>query len=78
MKFDETFLIRLVHARMPFGRFKNRYITEIPVFYLEWLNRKGFPKGDLGQFLSTMHEIKINGLENIIQPIIRNERGKKY
>jgi uncharacterized protein len=78
MKFDETFLIRLVHARMPFGRFKNRYITEIPVFYLEWLNRNGFPKGELGQFLSTMHEIKINGLENIIQPIIRNERGKKY
>jgi uncharacterized protein len=78
MKFDETFLVRLVHARMPFGRFKNRYLTEIPVFYLEWLNRNGFPKGELGQFLSTMHEIKINGLENIIQPIIRNERGKKY
>jgi len=77
MKFDDTFLIRLVHAKMPFGRFKNRYITDIPVFYLEWLSRKGFPKGELGQYLSTMYEIRINGLEKLLHPIIRKEREKE-
>ncbi len=78
MKFDDTFLINLVHARMPYGRFKNRYITDIPGFYLEWLNRRGFPKGDLGQYLSTMHEIRINGLEDLLRPIIKKERKQRY
>lgn len=74
MEFDRTFLVKLVHARMPFGRFKNRYITDLPVFYLEWLSRKGFPKGQLGQYLATMYEIKINGLEGLLKPIIKQER----
>lgn len=72
--YDPSFLLRLVNARMPFGRYSNRYITELPVSYLEWFSRKGFPEGDLGQYLSTMYEIKINGLESILTPIIRSER----
>ncbi|TVR18405.1 MAG: hypothetical protein EA391_02375 [Balneolaceae bacterium] len=74
--YDPTFLIRLVNARMPYGRFKGRFITELPVFYLEWIHRKGYPSGNLGQYLSTMHEVKINGLEHILKPIIRDERVK--
>lgn len=74
MEYDRTFLIKLVHARMPFGRFKNRYITDLPVFYLEWLSRQGFPQGHLGQYLATMYEIKINGLEGLLKPIIKQER----
>lgn len=74
--FDRSFLVRLVVARMPFGRFKGRFITELPVSYLEWFSRKGFPKGELGQYLATMYEIKINGLESLLTPIIRSQRGK--
>lgn len=74
--YDSTFLIKLVQAKMPFGRFKGRYITELPVSYLEWFSRKGFPRGDLGQYLSTMFEIKTNGLESILGPIIRAVRKK--
>lgn len=74
--YDRSFLIRLVQARMPFGRFKGRFITDLPVSYLEWFNRKGFPKGELGQFLATMFEIKINGLESLLTPIIRSQRRK--
>ncbi|MCC5940522.1 MAG: DUF3820 family protein [Balneolaceae bacterium] len=74
--YDPTFLIRLVNARMPYGRFKGRFITELPVFYLEWIHRKGYPSGSLGQYLATMHEVKINGLEHILKPIIRDERLK--
>jgi len=74
--FDRKFMISLVRARMPFGKYKDRYITQLPVHYLEWFKRKGFPDGKLGQYLSTMYEIKTNGLTDILQPIIKNHRRR--
>ncbi|MAB65472.1 MAG: hypothetical protein CL662_01405 [Bacteroidetes bacterium] len=71
--YDSSFLIKLVQAKMPFGRHKGWFITDLPVTYLEWFQRKGFPSGILGQQLSTMFEIKTNGLEDILDPI-----KKKY
>ncbi|MCC5913694.1 MAG: DUF3820 family protein [Balneolaceae bacterium] len=72
--YDRTFLIRLVNARMPFGQYKGRFIASLPVHYLEWFERQGFPGGQLGQYLSTMYEIKTNGLDEILKPIIRDHR----
>ncbi len=63
---------------MPFGKHKGWYITSLPVHYLEWFNREGFPNGELGQFLSTMYEIKTNGLEEILKPIISEFRPRVY
>lgn len=74
MKYDPTFMIKLVNARMPFGKYKGRFVTDLPVFYLEWFSRKGFPGGDLGQYLSTMYEIKVNGLEQLLKPIVQSSR----
>lgn len=74
--YDRSFLIKMVQFKMPFGRYKGRYITNLPVHYLEWFSRQGFPEGQLGQYLSTMYEIKINGLEKILEPIIRDFRRK--
>ncbi len=74
MEPDPQFMIELVNARMPFGRYENSYITELPVHYLEWFEREGFPAGKLGQQLSTMYEIKTNGLDRLIKPIIRDYR----
>jgi uncharacterized protein len=74
--YDPSFLIRLIQAKIPFGRFKGRYVTDLPVSYLEWFSRKGFPRGEMGQYLATMYEIKINGLESLLTPIIRSQRGK--
>ncbi len=59
---------------MPFGQYKGRYITSLPVHYLEWFARAGFPAGQLGQYLATMYEIKINGLEYILKPFIDEYR----
>jgi len=72
--YDSTFLIKLVQAKMPFGRYKDRYITTLPTHYLEWFSRKGFPKGQLGQYLATMFEIKTNGLDDILKPIVKKYR----
>lgn len=70
---DDNFLIKMVRYKMPFGQYKGRYVTDLPVRYLEWFHRKGFPGGQLGQYLATMYEIKINGLDELIWPI-----RKKY
>ena len=55
--------------RMPFGKYKGRVLCDLPVEYLEWFARKGFPPGKMGMLLSTVYEIKINGLEYLLTPL---------
>jgi uncharacterized protein len=66
---DPQLLYDLVRTEMPFGRYKGRLICNLPVSYLEWFKREGFPKGKLGTLLETMFEIKLNGLEYLLQPL---------
>ncbi len=62
-------LVELVKMKMPFGKYKGTVLSAIPVAYLEWFKKKGFPKGKLGILLETLYEIKINGLENLLEPL---------
>ena len=71
MDFNPNLLIDLVKTEMPFGKYKGRLICNLPVSYLEWFNRKGFPTGKLGMLLQTMYEIKLNGLEKLLDPLKR-------
>jgi uncharacterized protein (DUF3820 family) len=65
-------LTELANARMPFGRYKDRYLSELPETYLVWFSRKGFPEGKLGRMLASMLEIRTNGLEKILLPLRRD------
>ncbi len=62
-------LLQLVKMQMPFGKYKGTVLCNLPVSYLEWFQRKGFPKGKLGVLLATIYEIKINGLEDLLRPL---------
>lgn len=66
---DRQKLIELAHYRMPFGKFKGRYLVDLPEPYLIWFKQKGYPEGKLGNLLQSMTEIKVNGLEPIIRKI---------
>jgi len=66
---DPKLLLQLVEMKMPFGKFKGMLLCDLPVSYLEWFNRKGFPEGKLGMFLQTMLEIKMNGLDDLLKPL---------
>jgi uncharacterized protein len=65
-------LIDLVSMKMPFGKYKGRILCDLPEPYLGWLKRKGFPAGKLGLLLASLYEIKLNGLEHLLQPIRKN------
>ena len=66
---DKEFLIKLAHAKMPFGKYKDRYLIDVPEYYYVWYNSKGFPNGQLGDMMQQMYEIKLNGLEELIYGI---------
>jgi uncharacterized protein len=54
---------------MPFGKYKGTLICDLPVYYLEWFARQGFPAGKLGVMLETIFVIKTNGLEQLLTPL---------
>lgn len=66
---DKQKLIELAHYRMPFGKYKGRYLVNLPEAYFVWFGQKGFPTGKLGELMRAMNEIKINGLEALIYKI---------
>lgn len=66
---DPEMLKQLVSMKMPFGKYKDVVLCDLPVSYLEWFQRKGFPKGKLGMLLETMLVIKMNGLTNLLTPL---------
>lgn len=68
---NPTFLIDMMKTRMPYGKYEGRFIHQIPSHYLEWMSRQSWPAGKLGQYLATMYEIRINGLEDILKPLMR-------
>jgi uncharacterized protein (DUF3820 family) len=62
-------LQQLVVMKMPFGKYKDVTLCDLPVSYLEWFQRKGFPQGKLGMLLETMLVIKMNGLTQLLEPL---------
>lgn len=59
----------LVTMKMPFGKYKGRILCDLPESYLVWFHSEGFPPGKLGEMIATLYEIKLNGLEYLLQPI---------
>jgi uncharacterized protein len=62
-------LLQITQQRMPYGKYKDRLLCDLPENYLIWLQRKGFPEGELGQLLAAVYEIKLNGLEYLLKPL---------
>lgn len=69
MRPDPQLLLQLMTMEMPFGKYKGTLLYRLPVSYLEWFANKGFPQGKLGMLLQTLYEIKINGLEYLLEPL---------
>ncbi len=68
---NEQELIEAVNQIMPFGKYQGRKLLELPEPYLVWFHGKGFPQNKLGRQLALMYEIKLNGLEQMLEPLLK-------
>jgi uncharacterized protein (DUF3820 family) len=66
---DQAYLVKVARMRMPFGKYKGRYLVDLPEAYIIWFEHKGFPSGELGRMLQLVKEIKLNGLESLLHPL---------
>jgi hypothetical protein len=67
-------LLILVNTVMPFGKHAGTKLLNLPEPYLVWFHKQGFPSGKLGEQLATMYEIKLNGLEPLLKPLLYENR----
>ena len=66
---DPELMLKLAAYKMPFGKYKNSLLIDLPEPYVIWFANKGFPEGELGKLMAIVLEIKINGLEYLFQPL---------
>ena len=62
-------LLKLVHTKMPFGKFTGLALIDLPEPYVVWFHSEGLPKGELGRLLGLLYEVKVNGLEYLFDPL---------
>lgn len=60
---DPDLMFKLSSYRMPFGKHSKTLLIDLPLAYLSWFSKKGFPQGELGQLMRIVHETKTDGLE---------------
>ncbi|PQJ19184.1 MULTISPECIES: DUF3820 family protein [Nonlabens] len=66
---DKKQLLELAHYKMPFGKFKGSFLSDLPEAYFVWFKRNGWPQGKLGVYMQSVYELKINGLEIILKQL---------
>ncbi len=69
---DQQALIEAINQTMPFGKYAGRKLLQLPEPYLVWFHGKGFPEGKLGKQLALIYEVKLNGLEGMLQPLLHD------
>jgi uncharacterized protein (DUF3820 family) len=62
-------MLDLVRMRMPFGKYKGRLLIDLPEPYVVWFKQQGWPPGRLGERLALLYEVKLNGLESMLEPL---------
>jgi hypothetical protein len=68
---SKQFLLKLANTKMPYGQYEGRYMIDLPEYYVVWYRNKGFPKGQIGEMLATVYELKLNGLEELVRRLRR-------
>lgn len=71
---SKQFLVKLANTKMPYGKYKGKYMIDLPEYYVVWYRNKGFPKGQIGEMLATVYELKLNGLEELVRNIRRTTK----
>ena len=68
-EFNPSSLMKLKTTKMPYGKYQGVTLIDLPEPYVVWYYDNGLPKGELGQLLSELYEIKLNGLESLVKSL---------
>jgi len=69
-------LVDAINQVMPYGKYKGRPLLSLPEPYLVWYHAKGFPQGKLGSQMALIYEVKLNGLEGMLEHFLRDNKAK--
>lgn len=67
--FDQSDLLKLAQWQMPFGRYADRALIDLPEEYLFWFRKHEFPAGELGRLMALCLELKVEGLDSLVKPL---------
>lgn len=70
-------LYALVQQEIPFGKYQGTLIADLPEEYLLWFQKKGFPKGQLGEWLQLALMLNIDGTKEILNPLRAPQKPQK-
>ncbi|GGB53394.1 hypothetical protein GCM10011502_28260 [Oceanisphaera marina] len=63
MSLASSELFDIINKPMPFGKYAGQPLLKLPMAYLCWFERKGWPEGGLGTELALVYELKLNGVD---------------
>ena len=70
MNLDQNDHLKIANTPMPFGKYKGRILIDLPETYVVWFYQQGLPSGEMGKLLGLLYEIKLNGLEDLVRPLM--------
>ena len=70
-------LLKAAAMPMPFGKYEGSRLIDLPEPYVVWFKQQGFPKGRLGEQMALIYEIKANGLEKLVRPLLEPSVNQK-
>lgn len=68
-EFNPQSLIKLKYTAMPYGKYQGSTLIDLPEPYVVWIYENRLPKGELGDLISELYEIKVNGLEELVKSL---------
>lgn len=74
---NQELLVKLANTKMPYGKYEGKFLIDLPEYYLVWLKNNRLPKGQLGEQILLVYELKLNGLEELIRNIKKQNPHSK-
>ena len=72
MDLSNIALLEAINMKMPFGKYAGCPLLQLPEPLPCMVKQQGFPEGKLGEQLALMYEVKRNGLESVMMPLLRD------
>lgn len=67
--FDPQIIVKLADMEIPFGKYKGTLLIDLPESYVLWFLQNVSAEKSLLQMLELVYEIKVNGLEYLLEPL---------